>query len=1010
MSLSYQEMEKLLGKLVKDAAKSRKDDQSTIDISEIKDILKDMAEKAESSSDKENNELGNIDKDLKEAKREGLEADRDKKSSNNHDDLMKLLAQRGAGKTTGENLDLAGSLLAFGAGLKRITGEFDTVKNSYQTMVANGSGWSGDMLNMGKTINKAGFEVDEFTKMMAEGGAGVKAAGGPEYLKFAQNTRELNIQMGRMGLSQGDQIRMMSSYTDILRNSGELTKIGTQEAADKFRNLVGSSERLAGAFGMTVQQFMDLRAQFSKDKEVVLSTFGMSSTQAKNVQDLAASLTSAYGENNAKTIAMAAATYRSNGTMSKEAYTLSALNPEINRLIHSMAGRLDTDYSGRIDSDGKPMSIITSNEVEQSRQNILQYDRTSGLATPIQWSGDGTVKSEAIRATADLAYRADIGEVGQSRENPNNGNGTGTPQTETTKDSQEAEESRSKLNASTESILTSSMDALNKTIGKLLEIDRDANLQAAKQNYSIAEAASTSLSHIDGAMAQFLQDNKQSLTNELTMIKQLEIIAGLIGMSGLGGLLQSLSKGGKSSLAARRSRRARREKVNEDDKKTSTRGKGNSPDDTPPPEGGGPGGKGPKGGGGSSPSENNIRENISNDNSRLVNNAPANDDSIFDRMRHAAANDSPHEGTILSEHAESIKETASESRLSKILNSSLVKKVSNSNYAEDIKDLLKDYDKHPLSSAREAAKGFGVLGTGIAVASSIPDYLEISRKENTGEITKNKANDEKDRLVGDTAGKVVGGAVGMDIGATVGSIVPVVGTAIGGIAGAYLGSEIGGWIGDKAGHTVHSVLGKNDDPNPSSTVNPTPNAPEPTTQAPVTPNNSTSNNNNVSATDTNNSAEPNTNNTSTPTGNTPDRSIVRNDMAPNPTPVLDSFAPTPQSLITSTWTDSVSPNINLDTYSPPSQDNSNVNTTNSGDAPSGNNPQGNNNSSVQSDSTGINSNNDQSDILKAIKSSFDQFFDNSNENSTLMLQILNQINTNGSQANSILRNNGSYIG
>ena len=101
--------------------------------------------------------------------------------------------------------------------------------------------------------------------------------------------------------------------------------------------------------------------------------------------------------------------------------------------------------------------------------------------------------------------------------------------------------------------------------------------------------------------------------------------------------------------------------------------------------------------------------------------------------------------------------------------------------------------------AANIAKGAGVIGAVIGLATLAGSVSDIRDREKKGEITKEQAKTETGGAVGSAAGSAGGAFAGAAAGAALGSVVPVLGTAIGGVLGGVVGGLAGSSVGKSIG-------------------------------------------------------------------------------------------------------------------------------------------------------------------------------------------------------------------
>jgi hypothetical protein len=97
------------------------------------------------------------------------------------------------------------------------------------------------------------------------------------------------------------------------------------------------------------------------------------------------------------------------------------------------------------------------------------------------------------------------------------------------------------------------------------------------------------------------------------------------------------------------------------------------------------------------------------------------------------------------------------------------------------------------------AKGAGVIGAVVGLASLAGDLSSISERKKKGELSEEQAKTETGGAVGSAAGSAGGALAGAAAGAALGSVVPVLGTAIGGVLGGVVGGLAGSSVGKSIG-------------------------------------------------------------------------------------------------------------------------------------------------------------------------------------------------------------------
>jgi hypothetical protein len=121
--------------------------------------------------------------------------------------------------------------------------------------------------------------------------------------------------------------------------------------------------------------------------------------------------------------------------------------------------------------------------------------------------------------------------------------------------------------------------------------------------------------------------------------------------------------------------------------------------------------------------------------------------------------------------------------------------------------------KGPAGAGSSLLKGVGraagPVGAALALGMAANEFSDINKAEKAGEITKEKAKEEKGGIIGEGVGGMGGALLGGKAGATLGAIGGPVGAAIGGVLGAIGGGLIGAFGGKKAGKAVAATPAEN---------------------------------------------------------------------------------------------------------------------------------------------------------------------------------------------------------
>ena len=142
----------------------------------------------------------------------------------------------------------------------------DNDNKLYGSLVTRGMAWSSSAAVMADNVNKAGFTVETFTKLLNEGSAGVRALGGNNFLHLASSVEKANSRLGDFGLGAEEYYRQLSSYSDYMRVSGNLQELTNRNVGDSFHELLGKTIALTGAFGVSIDQFMKVKQQLTTNQ------------------------------------------------------------------------------------------------------------------------------------------------------------------------------------------------------------------------------------------------------------------------------------------------------------------------------------------------------------------------------------------------------------------------------------------------------------------------------------------------------------------------------------------------------------------------------------------------------------------------------------------------------------------------------------------------------------------------------------------------------------------------
>lgn len=104
--------------------------------------------------------------------------------------------------------------------------------------------------------------------------------------------------------------------------------------------------------------------------------------------------------------------------------------------------------------------------------------------------------------------------------------------------------------------------------------------------------------------------------------------------------------------------------------------------------------------------------------------------------------------------------------------------------------------------AKSIGKAAGPLGAVVALGMMGSELSDVSNAEKAGEITKEKAKEEKGGIVGEGIGGAGGALAGGKAGAMLGSLAGPVGTLVGGVIGAVGGGLMGALGGKTAGKAI----------------------------------------------------------------------------------------------------------------------------------------------------------------------------------------------------------------
>jgi hypothetical protein len=113
------------------------------------------------------------------------------------------------------------------------------------------------------------------------------------------------------------------------------------------------------------------------------------------------------------------------------------------------------------------------------------------------------------------------------------------------------------------------------------------------------------------------------------------------------------------------------------------------------------------------------------------------------------------------------------------------------------------------SLLKGVGRAAGPVGAALALGMAANEFSDINKAEKAGEITKEKAKEEKGGIIGEGVGGMGGALLGGKAGATLGAIGGPVGAAIGGVLGAIGGGLIGAFGGKKAGKAVAATPAEN---------------------------------------------------------------------------------------------------------------------------------------------------------------------------------------------------------
>lgn len=145
----------------------------------------------------------------------------------------------------------------FGKSIESIVGKLDENNKLYGELNKSGLEWSNSATNMALDINRAGFTVKEFSKILEGSSGNLRALGGEGVLHFMSTIEKTNTQLGDFGLGVDEYYKQSMAQADLIRVSGNIQQLNNENIGNSFHDLMGKTIALSSAFGMSTQEFID---------------------------------------------------------------------------------------------------------------------------------------------------------------------------------------------------------------------------------------------------------------------------------------------------------------------------------------------------------------------------------------------------------------------------------------------------------------------------------------------------------------------------------------------------------------------------------------------------------------------------------------------------------------------------------------------------------------------------------------------------------------------------------
>lgn len=255
------------------------------------------------------------------------------------DDLKKLYNEysNAASKTKRSWEEMVGE---FKGVIKNVTGSFDNLikrldenDRLYGQLNTSGMAWSNSATEMALEINRAGFSVQSFSKILSEGTLNLRSLGDDSILNFASAIQKSNERLGDFGLGVDMYYKESMQQAEYFRVSGRLQEITNKDVGDSFHDLLGRTVALSGAFGMSVDEFLKAKQNLQTDE--------VNRSLIRNIS-------------------------RRTGISSEEinnnvAYSRSVLTPEMtNSALNLLNGRTDAEYARNQEVISQLAKFLTS--------------------------------------------------------------------------------------------------------------------------------------------------------------------------------------------------------------------------------------------------------------------------------------------------------------------------------------------------------------------------------------------------------------------------------------------------------------------------------------------------------------------------------------------------------------------------------------------------------------------------------------------------------------------------